>query len=341
MHRVSLYYILCVAGSASSAIFPALSEGRTKCARRGHTITAAADTLASLLVELFRRLGRAVPQPRAWSSVGLASAVDGNVLGGLLLGAGMALSSSCPGMALPQLAVGIPSARAVVAGGALGGVVWSAALRPGIERRRVLRRASRRGQPPRTLASALGLGSTTTFLLYEAALAGAVAALLGPTGPAAGPSPALSPALGGALVGGGAQLVSLLLRGSLLGVSTCYEQLGDWAVYCYWRGRGSGSNSRPGTSAMLFAASMVAGAWLLARARPDLAPVYHHVKGGREGDGQARALAGGFLMAVGARAAGGCAAGHGISGMALMSTSSFVTMASAAAAAVGVSRLGI
>lgn len=261
----------------------------------------------------------------------------------------MALSSACPGMALPQLALGLPRARAVVAGSTLGGVVWAAALRPGIERlrrRRARRRAAsgHREPPPRTLASALGLGRTTTLVLYEAALAGAVATLPSVSAPA-------TTATGGALlVGGGAQLVSLLLRrGSLLGVSTCYEQLGDWVVYgCrrVRRGRG-GVAPRPGTSAMVFAASLVAGAWLLARARPDLAaaPAYHHHRvggeGGRLGEEARRALVGGLLMAVGSRAAGGCAAGHGISGMALMSVSSLVTMASAFAAAVGVSRLGI
>lgn len=281
-----------------------------------------------------------MPQPRSWSSLGLFSPLDGNLLGGLLHGAGAALASACPGMALPQLALGHTPARAAVAGACAGGVVWSAILRPWVARRR---RSLRGGGAACTPGAALGLSRGAAFLLYEAALAGAVvkmAPLSSSSSSSSSPAGAVSPALGGVLVGGGAQLVSLGLRGSLLGVSTCYEQLGDWAVYAARRaGRGRrGAGARPGTSALLFAASVAAGAWLLARARPDLVAVvvaprlrYH--------DGHGRSFAGGFLMAVGARAAGGCAAGHGISGMALMSMSSIVTMAAACAAAVGVARL--
>lgn len=295
-----------------------------------------------------------MPQPRSWSSLGLFSPLDGNLLGGLLFGAGAALASACPGMALPQLALGHPPARAAVAGACVGGLVWSAILRPLVERRRRSLRggAATISGPSTTPGAALGLSRGAAFLLYEAALWAAVTKMaprVAPPSSSAG-SP-LTPVLGGVLVGGGAQLVSLGLRGSLLGVSTCYEQLGDWGVYAVRRvvrGRRRGAGARPGTSALVFAASVVAGAWLLARARPDLvvAPsshdynyyYFHYYR--RDHDPYGRSFAGGFLMAVGSRAAGGCAAGHGISGMALMSMSSVVTMAAACAAAVGVARMG-
>lgn len=292
-----------------------------------------------------------MPQPRSWSSLGLFSPLDGNLLGGLLLGAGAALASACPGMALPQLALGHPPARAAVAGACVGGVAWSAVLRPLVERRRRSLRggAATTSGPSTTPGAALGLSRGAAFLLYEAALWAAVVKMTPRVAPPPSSSagPTLTPVLGGVLVGGGAQLVSLGLRGSLLGVSTCYEQLGDWGVYAVRRvvrGRRRGAGARPGTSALVFAASVVAGAWLLARARPDLvvAPSshYYYYYYYYRRDHYGKPFAGGFLMAVGSRAAGGCAAGHGISGMALMSMSSIVTMAAACAAAVGVARLG-
>lgn len=248
----------------------------------------------------------------------------------------MALSSSCPSIALPQVALRSPPADAILVGGSLGGVFWSAILRPWIERRK-RRSSSRRPQPPKTLASAVGMGRTTTFLLYEAALVGAVGVMAAKTPTSWSP---ISPVTGGLIIGG-AQLVSLLLRGSLLGVSTWYEQIGDWAVYVLssTQRKGSRPRYRPDTTAMLFAGAVGAGAWLLAQRRPDLASAPYFTRGGETG--LARALAGGFLMSVGSRMAGGCAAGHGISGMALMSLSSLVTMAAAFAAAIGVSKLEI
>lgn len=267
-----------------------------------------------------------MPPPRSWSSTGLLdSAVDGNIIGGLLLGTGMALSSSCPGMVFPQLALGIPAAPTILAGGCTGGIVWSALLRPWLARRRQTSRAER---PPLTsLSQALGLGHTTTFLLYETVIALAVTVVVAKTSTAWSPT---NPVVGGLLIGG-AQLVSLLLRKTALGASTCYEQLGDWIVYLVKGGRG---DAQPGTSAMLFTAAMAGGAWALAALRPDLAPSIAY------GDSTpttstGMALAGGFLMAVGSRLAGGCASGHGISGLALMSMSSLVTMVATFAAAIG------
>lgn len=297
---------------------------------------------------LLRRLGYKVPPPRSWSSIGVMSAMDGNILGGLLLGAGMQISSSCPGMAFVQLAMGVPSAPAIIAGGAVGGMLWVSALRPWIEEGRKRRSSSfsssssqQQQQPPpaKTIAAAAGMSHTTTFLLYEAGLAGVVAITAMRMSTA--PSP-VHPVLGG-LVIGGAQLVSLLLRGSLLGVSTCYEQLGEWIVYLAAPPSSESSRPRPrrprpGTSALLFSAAMVAGAYLLVQVRPELATRYVITPPGQT-TSLVEAVAGGFLMAVGARMGGGCTSGHGISGMALLSMSSVVTMVAAFAAAIGVASL--
>lgn len=181
--------------------------------------------------------------------------------------------------------------------------------------------------------------TTLTLVVYLAALAALVAAAAAAGAPSA-PS-ALHPAAGGLAVGL-AQLASLLLRGSLLGVSACYEQLGDWLAYlslCLLPGGGR-AGPRPAASALLFSGAMVAGARELARARPGWA-----AGGGSSmstaGVSPPGAFVGGFLMAVGSRVGGGCTSGHGISGMGLMSVSSFVSMFATFAAAAAASWLAL
>lgn len=228
--------------------------------------------------------------------------------------------------------MGVPSARTTLAGACAGGIFWSAVLRPWVAAR--LRRQAARGERaagtpgPRTLAQLLGTGRAATLVFYEVVLGAIVVTVSGRMDSA--PS-ALQPIAGG-LVIGGAQLVSLLLRGSLVGVSTCYEHIGDWVLYLLDGGRGP----RPATGTLVFAASMMAGALMLARERPDLtvapsAPTVHIAPW--------NAFWGGFLMAVGSRLGGGCSSGHGISGMGLMSVSSFVSMFATFAAAIAVSKL--
>lgn len=286
---------------------------------------------SSLAVHFLHSLGHKVPPPRSYSPAGiLGFALDGNIIGGALLGAGMSLASSCPGMVFPQLAMGVPSAQTTLAGGIVGGIFWSAVLRPWVAAR--LRRQAAKGRtaspPPRTLAQLLGQPPTAALVLFEAVLWGAVVTAAGNASTA--PS-ALHPITGG-LVIGGAQLVSLLLRGSLVGVSTCYENVGDWVLYLL----DGGTGPQPATGSLVFSASMVAGSLLLARVRPDLVlptgalAVYI---------APWKAFWGGFLMAVGSRLGGGCASGHGISGMGLMSVSSFVSMSATFAAAIAVSKL--
>ncbi|PSR80168.1 hypothetical protein BD289DRAFT_485125 [Coniella lustricola] len=305
----------------------------------------------ALSLEILYRLGYAVPPPRSWSWTGItACAMDGNIIGGLILGAGMALSASCPGMVFPQLALGIPTAPAIVAGASVGGIFWAAVLRPCMESRRkrsAIAMTVKSKQPETTFADALGMRHTTALLCFEAVLTSLV--MVAATTASTAPAP-VHPVVGG-LVIGGAQIVSLVVRGSLLGASTCYEQVGDWIVWMAKAGyrkqeqekqpqqQQQQQQQRPGTSAILFAAAMVAGAWLLARLRPEVALFEGQQQAMLGAPSPATAFAGGLLMAVGSRMAGGCASGHGISGMALMSMSSLVTMASVFAAAMGVSKL--
>jgi len=81
---------------------------------------------------------------------------------------------------------------------------------------------------------------------------------------------------------------------------------------------------------------MLAGSWALARAVPGFA----ETAGGDALRGRAgRALLGGGVLVFGARVAGGCPSGHGISGMAMLSVASMVSVVSMFAGGIAVGLL--
>lgn len=267
---------------------------------------------------LVDRLGFIHASPRSSSSLGLFSKYDGNVLGGALLGAGMAMSGSCPGTLYAQLAAGVKTGLYALEGAIVGGILWS-----GPVSRLVADLRQRKGIKPEVgiVSDQLGLSKSAALLLLGTACAAVAVATtaLTPRYPFPGAA-SISGVTGGLLIGG-AQVVSMLTRRSMLGVSGSYEEAGRyfwWAV--------SGKGGRPSSWAnMLFASGMLAGAWAMLKlvmAAPgpvrEVAPLL--------------ATAGGVLMAMGARLAGGCTSGHGISGISLLSTSSAVTIATAFAA---------
>lgn len=272
----------------------------------------------SIFVTAAQRTGSVQVRARGPSPVGLFGQYDGNVVGGLLLGGGMVLAGACPGTVLAQIAVGVRSGYLALAGGAAAGLFWTGYLRPALSRRGVVvRRSSSAGVDGVTVFEALGVSQTAVLVGFEAVCAAVVVATLWtPLGPEA----RLSPVLGGFFIGL-TQLLSILARGSLLSVSTSYEEAGEWA-WRFARGEGKTDGSdRPGMDTMLFSLGIVGGAWGLAALAPALAePARFDVS-------PASALAGGFLMILGARIAGGCTSGHGISGVSLLSISSFITIA--------------
>lgn len=269
----------------------------------------------SIVVTALDKFGSKTPAPRSASGLGVFSRYDGNIVGGALLGAGMALSAACPGVAFAQAGLGLRSAQYAIQGALAGGVVYSGILAPVIANRR---KALSLDSSPATVHESLGVPRATALVGMEA-IYGAVIASATLYGPPSPFSPLVTPAVGGLLLGG-AQLLSLLLRGSLIGVSSAFEDMGKYAV---WLGGGADSKAAPRSyTSLLFAAAMAAGAYALGQVYPAVAvledPRVTAVN----------AVAGGFLFAVGSRVAGGCTSGHGISGISLLSVSSFLTIAS-------------
>jgi hypothetical protein len=233
----------------------------------------------------------------------------------------MALSGACPGTVLAQVAVGIRSGLFALGGTAIAGIVWTGFLKPFVAKRK----------PPPALDEtcsvheALGVSYTVGVLGLEAMSAAVIAATL--SSPSSGSGGPIHPVVGGLIIGG-AQLVSLILRRSLVGVSVCYEEVGDW----FWWSITGSEKGIPRTAAMLFATGLIGGAWAISVAVPatvdtegiSVSPLF--------------ALSGGFLMALGSRIAGGCTSGHGISGISLLSISSLVTIGTAFAVGISVAK---
>lgn len=245
-----------------------------------------------------------------------------------MVGAGMTLTGACPGTVLVQLSTGVRSGWLVMLGGVLGGILH-ARLSPYL-----------RKDPPTncaastnlTVHSKFGLRPNHVILAYEATCL-AIITLATSLGPKGAYVP-LHPVLGGLLIGG-AQAASLMITGSPLGVSTAYAEAGQ----IFWWMWDSMVGSKPmhtptlSTRAITFALGILLGSWTLvqsvaaARVTTDM-----HISG-------VSAVLGGCFMVFGARLAGGCTSGHGITGMAMLSISSIITVASMFAGGIALAQL--
>lgn len=237
---------------------------------------------------------------RANSPLGWLSAYDGNLVGGMMVGLGMSLSGACPGTVLVQLAQGIPSAKATAVGALLGGTTY--VLLGQACRREPLHADVKNLTFKRTIPDTLTIPEALLYVLLGITSAGII--WVNPTY-----------AAGGLLIGI-AQAASLLLTASAVGVSTVYEHLGRYFV----RALGTKSTEKPtsASKSFLFAMGIMTGSIALGKqcAPTSLYQVSHW-----------QGLLGGFVMVFGARLAGGCTSGHGLSGLSALSFSSLVTAA--------------
>lgn len=271
------------------------------------------------------RTGHVKLQPRSSSGLDLFSIYDANVLGGALLGTGMALSGSCPGTLFAQMAGGVQTGFYALNGAVIGGILWT-----GYGSGAVASRRNAAGVQPQavTVSKILGLSRSATLVLLEVAFVGIIAATTIYTPPF--PGTKVSGVVGGLLIGL-SQLLSIITRRSMVGISGSYEELGNlfWSTIK----SGDGKASPKSMQNVIFALSAGLGALAAVKAFPSFAaatpfevpPVL--------------ATIGGALMVIGARLAGGCTSGHGISGISLLSVSSIVTIASTFAAGSVVAKL--
>ncbi|KAF7560530.1 hypothetical protein G7046_g3614 [Stylonectria norvegica] len=272
----------------------------------GATVSSAA------IYKVAERLGYVTLQPRSSSPLGLFAKYDGNIIGGFLLGAGMALSGSCPGTVLAQVGAGLQTGFSTLNGALVGGLVWTGVVGPLLKSRKE-KLGVKAGTG--TFDENLGISRGAALVVFEAVCLAAVA---GTVAYGKGSSNWGLFSAGSGLFVGLAQLFSLITRRSMLGVSGSYEEVGG---YFWWLVKGADTKSRPrGYQNILFASGVAAGAWALTNYFPQFATEVVLEASPK------LAAAGGVLMVVGSRMAGGCTSGHGISGMSLLSTSSLVTI---------------
>ena len=222
----------------------------------------------------------------------------------------MTLSGACPGTVLVQLATGIKSGIPTVLGGVIGGILYNKfgdSLQKGLS-------ASTPSPDAKglTIQTKFDISPDRVLLAYEVMclIIISISTVFGPNISA----PLLHPIIGGALIGG-AQATSLFLTGSTIGVSTAYEEAGRFFWYFLAPEK---RESRPSTKAMTFALGILIGSFALSQAIPTRAYA-SDISG-------IRALVGGCTMVFGARLAGGCTSGHGISGMSGFSISSIISV---------------
>ncbi|KAL1902225.1 hypothetical protein Sste5346_001201 [Sporothrix stenoceras] len=296
-----------------------------------------ATAASAIITTTTQKIGYAKFSPRTYADRGWFAPYDGNVIGGLALGAGMALSGACPGTVLAQAALGIRSGYYALGGGLLGGTVWAAVLRPRVDswKKAVVAKQADKpaaASPPTNFQGLFGVSNTVALIGLEVTFAAIVGASLATYGP--GPEAKISPVVGGLIIGL-VQLFSVAVRKSLLGVSTVYEDVGDWLLYY---ATSSPSDKKdddkavakkiPAINSITFSLAIYAGAWAFALLVPYFG-VSPSSAAATSAISPAVAALGGFTMAIGSRIAGGCTSGHGISGMSLFSISSYITMASA------------
>ena len=269
-----------------------------------------ASACSALIVVAANRAKYAKLSHQTDSSYGWFMRSDANVVGGLLLGAGMALTGACPGTVLVQMALGVGSAWNVAAGCLLGALAF---VKLGQHLKRTASAPQSPSSPPKyTVQDSLGLSTTSTVLLYEVMCLVMITAATYLT-PNLGHW--LNPIVGGMLIGV-AQATSVLFTRKTLGVSSAWEDAGKylWSAI--------DGNSDPAPSNIVFAGGVVAGAKIISQYIPAAN------EAGAVIVSPLAAVVGGFCLIFGARLAGGCTSGHGISGMATMGLSSFITVAS-------------
>jgi len=251
---------------------------------------------------------------------------DGNVAGGALIGAGMALTGACPGTAFVQAAASIATGRNVLLGGVVGALLYRF-LSPTIDR---LRAQANKMQKPVPNAP---LGPWTMLAGWElmCILVVGGATLLDPRRGQITPA-IVSPVVGGLLIGL-AQAASIILRKQAVGMSAAYADCSCWIQEVGKQKKrmttpGHGYVGRLFTPAVTFVAGAYLGARLLSHRWPDTSTVHATTTGAE----QMLAFWGGVIMIFGARLAGGCTSSHGISGMSAFAPSSIVSVAAMFAA---------
>lgn len=268
---------------------------------------------------------------------------DGNVVGGTLIGAGMALSGACPGTVVVQIATGITSGLWVALGGVLGAAIFIAA-KPSLPGSKAAASAiprsstlSQDGQGPSTIPAALHTSERTVLYGWETICALGLYITKHIQSNPVKATILVDSLWGGPLIGL-AQATSVGLNGHSMGVSGAYEGVVRAVISLFQPLTRKSQKSWPRvklTPSMSFTAGIFSAAYVLASSNLVTSTASQHLSVPSPVH-PVTAVAAGAIMVFGARLCGGCTSGHAISGLATFSISSLVTTAAMFAAGVAV-----
>ncbi|KAF0699436.1 Aste57867_9978 [Aphanomyces stellatus] len=229
--------------------------------------------------------------------------------GGLILGAGMTLSGSCPGSVYVQLGAGIPSAVPVFLG-ALVGTLALSLVKPKITQWQ---------QGKSAVDTTISISSLTQAVVGVAILA--VAATLEFMLPESTTSPTWLPSAAGVVVGT-MQLPLVFVLHKSLHATASYKIVAGRTVDSARQLLGCSLSWLhvpfvADLSTLIFVVGVVAGSGLAgAPSDPSMGAT----------PTSPMALVGGVLLGFGANLASGCTSGHGLSGVALLMKSSMIVL---------------
>ena len=276
----------------------------------------------------------ALAAARAWAFAGRRGP-RAAALGGMVLGAGMALAGACPGTVLVQVGTGVRGS-ALTAVGALGGALAYALLEPDVLVRAGVLGAGARAPRP-TWDALLRVPFPAAAAVLAAVLSGAAWALVRRVGTLGGAAPSLAlgagawPAWEAGVAAGLLQAPMLLVAHETLGASRAYVTVvANVLAYLFparVRGNSCLAAAQHGTAnhaQVLFVFCACVGAFLSCVLAGPAAVAAAAVAAPR-GFAPLSSLVGGFLVVFGARLAGGCPAGMGLSGNGLLAVNGLVT----------------
>lgn len=259
----------------------------------------------------------------------------GNIVGGSVLGSGMALGGTCPGTMIVQLGAGRQEALYNIAGGLVGALGFgysSKFILPLVERtsRGAVTIDSWLRMPYARVASVFGISMIGAAALIEAIQPSSTDAA---TNSISFNNPIWNPVLCGVGIGL-MQLPLQLATGNTLGTSAAYVTVSGTIARLVHRNLPAYFSK--------FSITKPAGLWQLAlnsglaigayAAASSSGTRQQNIEDARSQplttQQKMTSLFSGFLLVYGARIAGGCTSGHGLSGMATLSTGSMLSVAS-------------
>ncbi|KAI9366017.1 hypothetical protein DFJ73DRAFT_792194 [Zopfochytrium polystomum] len=315
-------------------------------------LTATVSGMAGYVLVEYLGLIKRSPKPPTSVGVDALGKYGANIVGGSMVGVGMALAGACPGTLILQASSGIPTAAPAMGGALFASITHGyivkflqSTILPGYGKKKAVAAFLR------LLRLALGL-AIVPFIGFLHSIKPYIPDLiqhLHITAPVRidgfppSPTTPLWTAIGAGLVIGATQLASLLAVQKPLGASSVYPYIGGNIARLLdplgWRSNAPYYKDYVDDHDHGFlTAGMVLGGALSAALAGGAAvaavpEVFVHPAAGLPSAGAA--FVGGLLLVYGSRVAGGCTSGHGISGVAQLSLSSFVTVMAMFAAAMG------